>query len=72
MIPYRCYLLDNKDRIAGPPREFFAENDGQALRIASEALVGQTIEVWEGPRLVSMITPYWISSNSDWIIVLKT
>jgi len=72
MAFYRCYPLDDENRIAGPPRELSAENDGQALRIIAEAFLTEPLEVWRDSKFLARLTPAVAAAGSDWIIVIKT
>ena len=54
------------------PCALLADNDGQALRIASEMLRDQPAEVWRGSEMIAGLTPWPTSPESKWIIVIKS
>jgi hypothetical protein len=55
MDNYQFYLLDRKGCTAGPPRVAPFKDDEAALTEARKTLDGQTIEIWQGERVATLL-----------------
>jgi hypothetical protein len=64
MARYRSYSLDSNGRISGPPNDFDAGDDIQAIEQAKQFLSGKAVEVWQGARQVGRVYPKATSANS--------
>jgi hypothetical protein len=54
---YRVYPLGVSGKINGPSRDIDADDDTQALNIASDIFKGHASEVWRGTHLVAEPKP---------------
>jgi hypothetical protein len=57
VLTYKLYVLDPKDRIAGPPHILQAECDEQAIVMARRYLDTATLELWQDARRVTTLKP---------------
>lgn len=55
MPTYKLYLLDEKERIAGPPHIFEAASDKNAIEMARQYPHGKILELWESTRRVTTL-----------------
>jgi hypothetical protein len=62
MPTYRLYAITSECHIAGPPTIINCQDDPAALLAAKQALKGQTVEIWNGPRLVARLKPENVAS----------
>ena len=56
MQTYRAYILDDEKTFKNF-QEFFAADDGEAVKVASEMVQAHPIELWEESRLVGTFRP---------------
>jgi hypothetical protein len=57
MPEYKFYPIRKDGHIAGPPAVRDCSNDGAASKEARQLVNSHDIEVWEGSRLVTYLTP---------------
>ena len=57
MLDYRVYLLNQEGRVDEVPRLIRCASDEDAMRRARRLQQDQTVEVWQGARLVVKISP---------------
>jgi hypothetical protein len=57
MREYRIFRLDDAGSILGPSKLIKCENDQEVIKKVQEAMSGETMEIWEGPRRVATNRP---------------
>jgi hypothetical protein len=56
MPEYRIFLLDDAGRIAGASAVIVCETDEQAVAETKALSLGPKVEVWQGSRMVVVLT----------------
>jgi hypothetical protein len=57
MTDYRIYFLSRDGHILRPAAVISCTDDADAILQAEQVLDGSPVEVWEGARLVRLLTP---------------
>lgn len=55
MPEYRIYSIKADGHVAGPPRSVECERDGEAIEKAKQLIDGNSLEIWDGARRVSVL-----------------
>jgi hypothetical protein len=55
MPSYRMFLMGHGRRIVGPPTDFDAATDDEAVGQARQLLDGHDIEVWQRERFITRL-----------------
>jgi hypothetical protein len=66
---YRLFPVEESGQADRIPREFQAEDDGQALRLACERFKVTAFELWRSSDYMATFTRNPVSQHSDWIVV---
>jgi hypothetical protein len=54
---YKVYVLSPGDHIKSAPRILKCEDDAEAVYMARQLIEGLPLEIWEGARIVTKVSP---------------
>ena len=56
MVEYRLFSIDNVGRVAAASTVILCDTDEQAIVEAKSLSLGPKVEVWQGDRVVAVLT----------------